>query len=195
MGTLLGYARTSTKDQKLDLQLDALRGAGVSDRYLYTDHASGARQNRPGFLACLEHLRPGDTLVVWRLDRLARSLRHCIEVLDDLTAREVCLRVLEGPFASTSPTTSEGKLLYAIFAALAEFERDLIRDRVRAGLAAASARGRRGGRRPKLDAEQQQLVREMVERGIGVTRIAKTLGCARQTIYNLLAEEQHCLRA
>src|ERR1043166_2801385 len=145
MGELLGYARTSTKEQHLDLQLDALRAAGVKERYLYTDQASGARKDRPGFLQCLHELREGDSLVVWRLDRLARSLRHCIEVLDELTARQVHLVVLEGPFAHTSPLTSEGKLLYAIFAALAEFERDLIRDRVVAGLAAARTRGRKGG--------------------------------------------------
>ena len=188
MGELLGYARTSTKEQHLDLQLDALRAAGVKERYLYTDQASGARKDRPGFLQCLHELREGDSLAVWRLDRLARSLRHCIEVLDELTARQVHLVVLEGPFAHTSPLTSEGKLLYAIFAALAEFERDLIRDRVVAGLAAARTRGRKGGRRPKLSPEQQRLAVEMAQGGIGVTRIAKALGCARQTIYNTLAQ-------
>jgi DNA invertase Pin-like site-specific DNA recombinase len=146
------------------------------------------RKDRPGFLACLEHIREGDSLVVWRLDRLARSLRHCIEVLDELTARQVHLVMLEGPFAHTSPLTSEGKLLYAIFAALAEFEHDLIRDRVVAGLAAARTRGRKGGRRPKLSTEQQRLAAEMAQGGIGVTRIAKTLGCARQTIYSTLAQ-------
>jgi DNA invertase Pin-like site-specific DNA recombinase len=149
MGEVLGYARTSTKDQRLDLQLDALRAAGVKERYLYQDQASGARKDRPGFLQCLHDLREGDTLVVWRLDRLARSLRHCIELIDELTTRQVHLMVLEGPFAHTSPLTSEGKLLYAIFAALAEFERDLIRDRVLAGMAAVLTRGRKGGRRPR----------------------------------------------
>jgi DNA invertase Pin-like site-specific DNA recombinase len=188
MGELLGYARTSTKEQRLDLQLDALRAAGVKERYLYTDQASGARKDRPGFLQCLHDMREGDSLVVWRLDRLARSLRHCIEVLDELTTRQVHLVVLEGPFARTSPLTSEGKLLYAIFAAFAEFERDLIRDRVIAGMAAAAVRGRKGGRRPKLSPEQQRLAVEMAQGGIGVTRIAKTLGCARQTVYTTLAQ-------
>ena len=102
MGELLGYARTSTKEQRLDLQLDALRAAGVKECYLYHDQASGARKDRPGFLQCLHDLREGDSLVVWKLDRLARSLRHCLELLDDLKARQVQLVVLEGPFAHTS---------------------------------------------------------------------------------------------
>src|SRR4029453_1382818 len=156
MGESLGYARTSTKEQKLDLQLDAVRSAGVKERYLYHDQASGARKDRPGFLQCLHDLREGDSLVVWKLDRLARSLRHCLELFDELQARHVQMVVLEGPFAHTSPETSEGKLLFGIFAAFAEFERDLIRDRVLAGLTAARIRGRTGGRRPKLSASQQR---------------------------------------
>src|SRR5215813_14650836 len=146
MGEWLGYARTSTKEQRLDLQLDALRAAGVKERYLYADQAAGARKDRPGFLQCLHDLRDGDSLVVWKLDRLGRSLRHCLELLDDLKARQVQLVVLEGPVAHTSQETSEGKLLFGIFAAFAEFERDLIRDRVLAGLTAARAGVRTGGR-------------------------------------------------
>jgi DNA invertase Pin-like site-specific DNA recombinase len=187
MGELLGYARTSTKEQRLDLQLDALRAAGVKDRYLYQDQASGARKDRPGFLQCLHDLREGDSLVVWRLDRLARSLRHCIELLDDLKARQVQLVVLEGPFAHASPETSEGKLLFGIFAAFAEFERDLIRDRVLAGLTAARARGRTGGRRPKLSLAQQHLAVQMARGGAAVAEIARHFGCARQTVYKALA--------
>jgi len=188
MEELLGYARTSTKDQRLDLQLDALRAAGVKERYLYQDQASGARTDRPGFLQCLHELRAGDTLVVWKLDRLARSLRHCIEVLDELRARQVQLWGLEGPFAHTSPETSEGKLLFGIFAAFAEFERDLIRDRVRAGLTAARSRGRTGGRRPKLTPKQQALAVQMARGGTAVTEIARHFGCARQTVYKALAQ-------
>src|SRR5262249_26165135 len=114
---------------------------GVKERYLYSDQASGARKDRPGFLQCLHDLRAGDSLVVWKLDRLARSLRHCMELLDELKTLQVALVVLEGPFAHASPETSEGKLLFGIFAAFAEFERDLIRDRVLAGLTAARSRG------------------------------------------------------
>jgi DNA invertase Pin-like site-specific DNA recombinase len=190
MGELLGYARTSTKEQRLDLQLDALRAAGVKDRYLYQDQASGARKDRPGFLQCLHDLREGDALVVWKLDRLARSLRHCIEVLDELKARQVRLVVLEGPFAHTSPETSEGKLLFGIFAAFAEFERDLIRDRVLAGLTAARSRGRRGGRRPKLSPTQQREAQVLARGGMPVAEIARHFGCARQTIYTVLGVAQ-----
>ena len=188
MGELLGYARTSTKEQRLDLQLDALRAAGVKECYLYHDQASGARKDRPGFLQCLHDLREGDSLVVWKLDRLARSLRHCLELLDDLKARQVQLVVLEGPFAHTSQETSEGKLLFGIFAAFAEFERDLIRDRVLAGLTAARARGRTGGRKPKLSPAQHQLAVQMARGGTAVTTIARQLGCARQTVYKALAQ-------
>jgi len=113
-----------------------------------------------------------------------------MEVLDELTARQVHLLGLEGPFARTDPMISEGKLLYAIFGALAEFERDVIRDRVVAGMAAARGRGRKGGRRPKLSPEQQQLAVEMAQGGIGGTRIAKTFGCARQTVYTVLAHAE-----
>src|SRR5215470_12769399 len=105
VGELIGYARTSTKDQKLDLQLDALRRSGVEERHLYTDQASGARKDRPGFLQCWAYLQPGDTLIVWRLDRLARSLRHLIELAEELREREVALRILEGPFAHMDTTT------------------------------------------------------------------------------------------
>jgi len=188
MGELLGYARTSTKEQRLDLQLDALRVAGVKERYLYSDQASGARKDRPGFVQCLHDLREGDSLVVWKLDRLARSLRHCMELLDELKTLHVSLVVLEGPFAHASPATSEGKLLFGIFAAFAEFERDLIRDRVLAGLTAARSRGRTGGRRPKLSPKQQELAVQMARGGTAVTEIARHLGCARQTIYTALAQ-------
>src|SRR4029453_10477639 len=106
MGELIGYARTSTKDQRLDLQLDALRAAGVEDRHLYQDQASGVRKDRPGFLQCWAYLQPGDTLVVWRLDRLARSLRHLIELAEELRERRIELKVLEEPFAHLDTSTS-----------------------------------------------------------------------------------------
>ena len=195
MGELLGYARTSTTEQRLDLQLDALRAAGVKDRYVYTDQCSGMHAHRPGLDQCLYELREGDTLVVWKLDRIARSLRHSMTLIEEFKHRQITLLILEGHFNHTSFESSEGKLLFAIFAALAEFERDLIRDRVMAGLAAARARGRTGGRHPKLSPDQQATAREMASSGMGVTRIAKMLGCARQTIYTLLAQAPHPTRA
>src|SRR5947209_11805343 len=139
----IGYARVSTDDQTLDLQLDALNKAGCDQ--VYRDVASGAKSERPGLTDAFEHLREGDTLVVWRLDRLGRSLRHLIDTLTDLDARGVGLKSLT---EAIDTTTSGGKLFFHIFGALAEFERDLIRERTNAGLAAARARGHRGGRPP-----------------------------------------------
>src|SRR5439155_2422428 len=192
MGEFVGYARTSTKEQRLDLQVDALRAAGVQDRHLYSDQASGARKDRPGFLQCWAYLHRGDTLVVWRLDRLARSLRHLIELGEELVEREIQLKVLEGPFAHMDTTTSEGKLMFSLLGAFAEFERSLIRDRVVAGLTAARARGRKGGRRPKLSSEHQQLAADMARGGIPIATIASTLGCSRHTVYKALQHAGVC---
>jgi len=186
VGERIGYARTSTKEQRLDLQVDALRAAGVEARHLYSDQASGARKDRPGFLQCWQYLHAGDTLVVWRLDRLARSLRHLIELADELKERQVHLQVLDGPFAHMDTSTSEGKLLFNVLGAFAQFERELIRDRVMAGLGAARARGRKGGRRPKLSLEQQQTARDMAGAKIPITTIATTLGGSRHTVYKAL---------
>jgi DNA invertase Pin-like site-specific DNA recombinase len=139
----IGYARVSTDEQTLDLQLDALNKAGC-ERTL-TDTASGAKADRPGLAMALEQLRDGDMLVVWRLDRLGRSLRHLIDTLTDLDKRGIGFKSLTENIDTTSPG---GKLIFHIFGALAEFERDLIRERTNAGLAAARARGRKGGRPP-----------------------------------------------
>ena len=143
---LIGYARVSTDDQTLDLQRDALTTAGC-DR-LFTDTMSGATAARPGLMEALGFARPGDTIVVWRLDRLGRSLRHLIETVTALATRGVGFKSLTESIDTTSPG---GKLIFHIFGALAEFERDLIRERTHAGLAAARARGRTGGR-PKVKA-------------------------------------------
>ena len=126
-----------------------------SEHYLYITTASGAKQARPGLAACLKALHPGDTLVVWKLDRVARSLWHLLEILQDLQERQVALRILEGLGVQMNPATSEGKLFLSMLGAFAEFERTLIRERVVAGLVAARARGHKGGRRPKLTAAQQ----------------------------------------
>ena len=154
----LGYARVSTLDQNLDMQTDALRAAGVDK--IFTDRISGAADARPGFDSMLGQLRPGDCVVVWRLDRLARSVRHLIEIAADLEARHVQLVLLH---ENIDTTTSGGKLFFHIFAAVAEFERDVLRERTLAGLNAAKARGRKGGRKPVLDADKQTAVKTMLD--------------------------------
>ena len=188
MDELLGYMRVSTKEQKFDLQRDALLSAGVEERYLYQDVASGAKQARPGLAACLKALQPGDTLVVWKLDRVARSLLHLLEILQDLQARQVGLRILEGMGTQMNPATSEGKLFLSMLGAFAEFERTLITERVVAGLVAARTRGHIGGHRPKLSAAQHRQVHHLKQGGMSITEIAQTLHCSRHTVYKALAQ-------
>src|ERR671923_2651926 len=144
MARLMGYARISTPDQDLSLQRDALRRAGCPDDLIFVDIASGARAARPGLEACLRVLAPGDTLVVWRLDRLGRSMTHLVTVIEELLGRQVGFRALCDGAIDT--TTASGELIFHIFSALAQFERRLIQERTRAGLAAARARGKKGGR-------------------------------------------------
>ena len=131
---LIGYARVSKADgsQNLDLQIDALLEKGVSENNIYTDYASGTRDERPGLQACLKALRPGDTLVVWKLDRLGRNLKHLVSTVQDLSEKEIGFRVLSGQGANIDTATASGKLIFGIFAALAEFERDLISERTKA---------------------------------------------------------------
>ena len=145
---LIGYARVSKADgsQTLDLQRDALITAGVSEERIYTDLASGKKDDRPGLIDCLKAMREGDVLVIWKLDRLGRSLKHLVETVSEMTTRGVGLKVLAGQGEHIDTTTPAGKLSFGIFAALAEFESELIRERTMAGLAAARARGRKGGR-------------------------------------------------
>lgn len=142
---LIGYARVSKADgsQAHDLQRDALVAAGITADQIYEDSASGRRDDRPGLDACLKALRAGDTLVIWKLDRLGRDLRHLVNTVGELTTREIGLRVLTGEGASIDTTTANGRLIFGIFAALAEFERELIVERTKAGLAAARAREER----------------------------------------------------
>ena len=149
---LLGYMRVSKADgsQATDLQRDALIAAGVAPAQLYEDHASGRRDDRPGLAACLKALREGDTLVLWKLDRLGRDLRHLVNTVHDLTVRGIGLKVLTGHGAAIDTTTASGKLVFGIFAALSEFERELISERTVAGLASARARGRKGGDRKSV---------------------------------------------
>ena len=156
---LVGYMRVSKADgsQVNDLQRDALLAAGVDARHFYEDAASGKRDDRPGLAACLKALREGDTLVVWKLDRLGRDLRHLVNTVHDLTARGIGFKVLTGHGASIDTTSASGKLVFGIFAALAEFERELIVERTKAGMAAARARGRNGGRPYKMTAAKLRL--------------------------------------
>ena len=183
---LFGYMRVSKADgsQVLDLQADALRDAGIAARNLYSDTASGKRDDRPGLENCLKALRSGDTLVVWKLDRLGRNLRHLVNTVSDLTERGIGLRVLTGQGAAIDTTTAAGKLVFGIFAALAEFERELISERTRAGLAAARARGRKGGRRPKMTPAKIRLASAaMGKRGTVVSDLCDELGITRATLY------------
>ncbi len=187
-GHLLGYARVSTLDQNPDLQTDALAAAGC-DR-VFVDHASGARADRPELARVLDHLREHDTLVVWKLDRLGRSLRHLVEVVTDLERHGVGFRSLQESIDTTTPT---GRLTFHLFAALAEFERDLIRERTNAGLAAARARGRRGGRPTVVTARKLNAAKTMLaERdqdgrtAHSVTAVAETIGVSRAALYRAL---------
>jgi DNA invertase Pin-like site-specific DNA recombinase len=180
---LIGYARVSTWDQSPDLQLDALQRAGCAR--VFTDQASGTRTDRPQLAAAMDYVRSGDTLVVWRLDRLGRSLRHLVETVTGLQGQGVGLRSLH---ENIDTTTSTGRLTFHIFAALAEFERDLIVDRTKAGLAAARARGSRPGRKPSLSPQQVEVVRRLhaVDKRT-VSDIAGIVGVSRATVYRHLA--------
>jgi DNA invertase Pin-like site-specific DNA recombinase len=192
---LIGYMRVSKADgsQALDLQKDALLSAGVTDRCLYSDAASGKHDDRPGLAACLQALREGDTLVVWKLDRLGRNLRHLVNVVHDLTSRGVGLRVLTGQGAAIDTTTPAGKLVFGIFASLAEFERDLISERTRAGLASARARGRKGGRRPKMTPAKLRLaMAAMGKLETNVGDLCRELGITRSTLYRHVSPTGEC---
>jgi len=183
---LIGYMRVSKADgsQVLDLQRDALLSAGIAADHLYEDHASGKRDDRPGLEACLKALRKDDTLVTWKLDRLGRDLRHLVNLVHDLTSRGVGLKVLAGQGANLDTTTANGRLVFGIFAALAEFERELIVERTRAGLASARARGRNGGRPFKMTAAKLRLAQAaMGQKETKVGELCAELGVSRQTLY------------
>jgi DNA invertase Pin-like site-specific DNA recombinase len=185
-GLLIGYARVSKTDgsQVHDLQRDALVAAGVAENNIYSDMASGKDDDRVGLAACLKALRGGDTLVVWKLDRLGRNLRHLVNTIHDLTASGVGLKVLTGHGAAIDTTTPAGKLVFGIFAALAEYERALICERTRAGLASARARGRNGGRRPKMTPAKLRLAQAaMGKPETNVGALCEELGVTRSTLY------------
>ena len=164
--------------------------AGVTERHIYSDTASGSKDERPGLASCLQSLREGDTLVVWKLDRLGRNLRHLVNTVHDLTTGGIGLRVLTGQGAAIDTTTAAGKLVFGIFAALAEFERELITERTRAGLASARARGRVGGRKPKMTAAKLRLaMASMGKRDTSVGALCEELGITRQTLYRHVAPD------
>lgn len=183
---LVGYMRVSKADgsQTTDLQRDALLAAGIDAASLYEEKASGKKDDRPHLAACLKALRHGDTLVVWKLDRLGRDLRHLVNIVHDLTQRGIGLKVLTGQGAAIDTTTASGKLVFGIFAALAEFERELISERTLAGLASARARGRNGGRPYKMTPAKLRLaMASMGQPGTKVSELCAELGITRQTLY------------
>ena len=184
---LIGYARVSKADgsQLLDLQRDALIGAGVDEERIHEDRCSGRRgDHRPGLEACLKALQPGNTFVIWKLDRLGRDLKHLVTTVDELRARGIGLRVLAGAGAEIDTGTANGRLVFGIFASLAEFERELIAERTRAGLAAARARGRLGGRPRKMNVAMLRMaMRAMASRDTNAHDLAKRLGIATTTLY------------
>lgn len=180
----VGYARVSTVDQNLSLQIDALKIAGCQK--IFTDKMSGAKRERPFFQEALKYLRDGeDSLVVWRLDRLGRSLKHLMEIVKELEERKIGLQVIQ---QSIDTTTSGGKLFFHIFGALAEFERDLIRERTHAGLQAARVRGRFGGRPKSLDDKQIKFAKKLhKEKELSINEICQMLGISRSTFYRYLS--------
>lgn len=181
---LIGYARVSTHDQNLDLQKDALEKARCEK--IHIEKASGKSSNRPELEKVMNYLRKGDTLVVWRLDRLGRSMKHLVELITQLEERGVGFRSLT---EAMDTTTSGGKLIFHIFGALAEFERNLIRERTQAGLAAARARGRKGGRPFALDEGKRKMAIKLYNsREHSVKEICQMMGISRPTLYNYLRE-------
>src|ERR671917_1834055 len=186
---LIGYARISTQDQTLNLQKDALEKIGC--KKIFTDTASGAKAERIGLEEAQNFLREGDTLVVWRLDRLGRSLKHLIETITELNNRKIGFKSIQ---ENIDTTTSGGKLVFHIFGALAEFERDIIRERTQAGLIAARARGRKGGRPKALAPKKAQMVQDLYRnKENSIDEICKTLNISRTTLYRYIKTGEHKL--
>jgi DNA invertase Pin-like site-specific DNA recombinase len=188
----IGYARVSKADgnQVLDLQIDSLKRIGITEEQIYVDKASGAKDDRPGLENCMKALREGDTLIVWKLDRLGRNLKHLILTVDELSKRNVGFKVLSGQGADIDTTTPAGRMVFGIFAALAEFERELIRERTIAGLNAARARGRKGGRKFQLTKAQIRLAQAaMSNRDTSVSELCTELGVTRATLYRYVGPD------
>ncbi|MBF0393847.1 MAG: recombinase family protein [Alphaproteobacteria bacterium] len=179
---LIGYARVSTLDQDLALQIDALHQAGCA-RIFEDCGVSGAKTERPGLTAALGYVRDGDVLVVWKLDRLGRSMAHLIETVTGLETRSVGLRSLTEAIDTTTPG---GRLIFHVFGALGQFERDLIRERTRAGLSAAAARGRKGGRKPVVTADKLKRAQGLMAQGLTVREVAARLKVGKTALYEAL---------
>lgn len=183
---LIGYMRVSKADgsQTTDLQRDALLQAGVDEQHLYEDYASGKNDNRAGLDACLKALRKGDVLVVWKLDRLGRNLSHLVKTVTKLSEQNIGLKVLTGQGANIDTTTPAGRLIFGIFASLADFESELIRERTNAGLIAARARGRNGGRKFQLTKSQVRMLQVVMKsRETSVVDLCQELNITRSTLY------------
>ena len=190
--SMSGYTRVPKADgrQFHDLQFDALIAAGVDPKRIYQDSISGARDCRPGLNACLAVLAPGDTLVIWKLDRLGRSLRHLVNTVGELTARGIGLKVLTGEGSMIDTTTASGRLMFGIFAALAEFERELIAERTKAGIAAAKARGKHCGRPYELSPKKIRLLqRAMRKREKVVVDFVAEFGISKATAYRYVGPD------
>lgn len=183
---MFGYARVSTDDQNLSLQIDALVRSGVKTSDIFTDKISGAKEARPGLDACLNTLQPGDTLVVWRLDRLGRSMRHLVTIVEDLRQKGIGFKSITDGAIDT--TTASGELIFNIFSALAQFERRLIQERTKAGLAAARARGKVGGRKPISPAHPRVVLAAKLhhDHSVSIRDICDTLGISKTTLYRYL---------
>lgn len=183
----IGYARVSTRDQNLDLQIDALKKAGCDDTYIYKEEISGASRERPELKKVLEHLRAEDVVVVWKLDRLGRSLADLVHLVNEIQGKGAGLQSLHDNIDTTTP---QGKLTFHIFAAIAEFEREIIRERTNAGLASARARGRKGGRPPGLSKEAQvkaAAATSLYQQKRSVAEICATLSISKKTFYKYLS--------
>lgn len=178
---LIGYARVSTDDQNLDLQLDALKAAGCYQ--VCTDKLSGAVTNRPGLAEAFKYLRPGDTLVIWKLDRLGRTVKGLVDLVGELQAKDIQFRSITDGIDTSTPA---GRFFFHVMAAMAEMEKDLIRERTQAGLAAAKARGRTGGRKKVMDESRIASARKLIDAGTPVAEVAKHLGVGRATLYRTL---------
>lgn len=187
---LIGYMRASknNKEQKLDFQKDALLNFGVCESQIYEDFGSGKDMNREGWKNCFKSLRSGDILIIWKLDRLGRNIKELIEIVDSLKAKKVGLKVLTGKGASIDTTTPEGKFFFGMFAIIAEFERDILIERINAGLKSSRARGIIGGRKPSLTKHQLKFVQANVkDQKTNISELCRELKISRATLYNYVS--------
>lgn len=178
---LIGYARVSTEDQNLDLQLDALKAAGCYQ--ICSDQISGVAKDRPGLVEAFKYLRPGDTLVVWKLDRLGRTVKGLVDLVEELQVKEIQFKSLTD---GIDTSTASGRFFFHVMAAIAQMERELIKERTKAGLAAAKARGRIGGRKTVMDASKIAAAKKLLDAGTPATDVARNLGVGRATLYRAI---------